>query len=217
MFADIWHYRRIRAGFFISLSSIGLFLTIILLAKQLTQFYEQNLAITAPFLTICFLTTVLLPFYLVCWVVFTRKPIPTGIRQSARFYLISQLPLLLYTILAIISQYNLIEYYPILWLKGAAISIALEFSVSTISLGIRYKRIADDHRRLSDENSASNNRLLSRNSGYNNRKSVRWKPSFGCNTKKNASPAICTTTLVHNYRLLPLRSIMLAILPTKQR
>ena|GEM_PF-1197083 len=151
VFRMVWHKRFIRISFYAGIISISLFLTVVLLAKQLTGFYERNLPITAPLVTSCFLMATFAPLLAVGWVAFTRSVVPGATRQSARFYLLSQLPLALYTVIAILSQYNLIEYYPVIWLKGAAISIGLEFIILTISLGIRYKRVVDERRVLAEE------------------------------------------------------------------
>lgn len=148
---DVYSRPWVRALYQVSLMAVGIDILLIVLNHHFVGVFENQGYWIAPLVSVNFFAPVVLSAGLVGWIAFRPASRHTHLGQSARMYLLSTAPLLLLTGASLLRNYNLIPDHLLLRPEGNAFAILIEFIILSVGLGYRYKHIADDRRRLTEQ------------------------------------------------------------------
>ena len=126
-------------------------LLLLLISHQFPAAYQQQKIWITPLFTINFFAPVVVFSGLVLWIGFRQASRSTVLGQSARICSWATAPLLLLTAASMLRNYAFIPDHFLLRSEGLSLATLHEFIVLSISLGVRYKRIANDRQRLTEQ------------------------------------------------------------------
>lgn len=147
----VMHLEWVKTVYRTALSAVLVNVALLIFDHFLPAVFEQQVSWIAPLISINYFSSILTFVSLVVWIAFRPASHTAIVRESARMYLLATTPLLLLTAASMLRNYNLIPDHFLLRPEGNALAIVFEFITLSIGLGYRYKRIADDRQRLTNE------------------------------------------------------------------